>query len=316
MAAESKEKAAEQTLIAELDAAIAEGATIDDITLILAGEGLGVTFDDAGQAIMFECAPGDEDDEQPVLTETPPEQPEGAARPKVAKGKLLRIMERVGNVLEGKGLANWFLGKRRKVLSDLADAEELADRNIRQINQFIARQRRAAENRTRMLDWLLLGFLDDTQEKALKLPEGTVAWEKARVETEWDMQQALVFAVSKSIGEAQRLAEEWAATEAGQAATAADEGAAQDYLWARFAELLGGLVDVKKTPVKNLLDKRQDGSFGYVNDDGEQVTVIAAHETGVVPREPLVAGADPEAVRKPLPWCKPGETYKQVIKLT
>lgn len=237
------------------------------------------------QAIMAE-EKGVEFDEvgQPVVVEQAGEGEEPEKRP------LRNIMEFAGGVMEeALRTANWLLGLRKDVNAEISEVRAAAAAEMAPIKAWEDREVKRLERRLDWMDWLLLGFHRQTSEKKVSRPNGDLAWEKARDSIAWDMDKALKFVFDQA----------WAimATK-GQAA-------AQEFLAAH--------LDIKKTPVKELLTKQLDGTYTYLTAEGEKITVISVEQTGVVPCEPRPLD-DPEAEIKPLAWVKPGETYLQKIK--
>lgn len=203
---------------------------------------------------------------------------------------LRNIMDFAGGVMEkALNTADWLLGLRKDVAAEIADVEAAAAVKMAPIKAWRDREVKRLETRMAWMDWLLLGFHRQSGEKKISQPNGEVAWGKARDSIAWDMDKAVKFVFDQA----------WAimATK-GQAA-------AQEFLAAH--------LDIKKTPIKELLTKQLDGTYTYLTAEGEKITVISVEQAGVVPCEPRPLD-DPEAEVKPLAWVKPGETYLQKIK--
>ena len=269
-----------------MDKAIRAGASIEDLERLMADANVEVTFEGDKPEILETCQYSEaaETDDAGAVVEVRPS--------RVNHGFLASIMERVGgNLLKGKGYANWLKGKRNKVVDNLADDEAIVKENKRAQDEWLERQQKRAGKTLTWMDWLLQNFTLDIQEKKLELPAGALAWEKSRVESEWDVPAAVRFVMRMAFAEGKRVMAETADTEKSQTA---------------MMEMLVALLTVKREPVKKLLTKREDGTHGYVSEDGEPVTVISVHEKG---ETPVVPGT-----RDPQPWVREGETYEFKVK--
>ena len=269
-----------------MDKAIRAGASIEDLERLMAEHALTVNFEgDKPELVEEGAAP------EPAEGEAE-EGAEAAAPVRISHGFLASIMERVGgNLLKGKSYANWLKGKRNKVVGNLADDEAIVKENKRAQDEWLKRQQKRAEKTLAWMDWLLQNFTLDIQEKKVDLPAGMLAWQKSQVESEWDDAAAVRFVMRMAFAEGKRVLAETSDREKSEAA---------------MMEMPVALLTVKRDPVKELLTKREDGTRGYVSEDGEPVTVISVHEKG---ETPVVPGT-----RDAQPWVKADETYHFVIK--
>ncbi len=214
------------------------------------------------------------------------------------------IWERVGgDILKGRSLANWMLGKRTKLQSEIAEKEAFARARKVEIDEWCDREVNRREKSIGWFEDLLLAFHRRLGTKQESFPNGKVQWDKARVTTTWNMAMGLRVAIEAAKAEAWALADE--------SAPFKDADAAKAFHEAQFIAVLSGYVDLKKTPVKDLLTKREDGGFQWTDGDGVVHEVIGVEETGEVPRLPSDGSGVQMAA---LEWCKANETYIQKIK--
>lgn len=292
----------------ELQALALGAENMDDLQALLEGRGIiatvhGTEEAEGGYQMGFLFV--DEDDE-PV----PDQQPRSWRS----------IAERAGDIIAQRSLANWILRKRQARLAEIAEKQQFAEQRLDEIREWLDRE---VSWRERAIGWcedMLLRWHRAVGTKQESLPAGKLAWEKCRVETEWDLRAALTFALREATVAADEAVSDLAAyresIEADDPLRAMPDDQLHDLLWSdTLIDVLSKLVEIKKTPIKDRLLKRADGSRWYANEDGEPVTVISVHLKGEVPMAPLADGADPETTeRKPLEWCQPGEDYHQVIK--
>lgn len=246
--------------------------------------------------------------------------------PETPSGSWKSIQERAGGDPKAeRGLANWIFGKRKVLQGEAAEAVKFAAERIKDIEAWRDKIVARAEGTVSWFDGLLLAWHRATGEKKVELPEGKLAWEKARDEIEWDEGAALAFVMARIYMAGNEAAEKvqaaWVAvTEDGEPTFESDalraqygsEEEAVNATWSRFAvQAAAEFVTIKRSPIKDLLRKMDDGTYIYVNEDGEPVEVIRSRATGEVP---VVEGEGPEEQRRAMAWVKAGEQYVQRLK--
>lgn len=234
------------------------------------------------------------------------------------------IMERAdGDLMKARGLVNWMLRKRARLLAEKSEKKEFAEAQIAQVEDWLAKEYRPRNNAIDGIDLSLEQWHREMGTKQESLPAGKLAWEKSRVETEWLTEAGLQAAVAHAFEQAADLTIDGCDSE--------DDAVRQAYCDAMFIRCLMEYVDLKKNPVKSLLTKDGEGGMKWADANGETHQVIAAHEKGEIPTVPMtedevfLAREDADdagetgievPTRKPAEWVKQGETYEWKIKPT
>lgn len=294
----------------ELQALALGAENMDDLVALLEGRGYikqepAAETGEGGQMAFFFVEDADEDDAE-------------AAPQKRGWKTIMEMAE--GDPMKARGLANWLLNKRNRILDQAAADLQFAMARHAEIDEWISNERKKHDRAVEGVTFSLAQWHREMGTKQESLPCGKLSWDKCRVATEWDAKMGLRVAVATALQEADDLTADGFQGD--------DDNAREEYRGAKMIECLANYVDLKKTPVKDLLTKRDDGSYTWADDSGEVHEVIAAYQKGEIPLVPLteeeVAKAQeaadaaedtlPVATRKPAPWTKPGETYEWKIK--
>lgn len=256
--------------------AAAEVADVDDLIRLVNGSGY-VNITEEG-ATVATGAGGDEDGAEDEQRQPP--------------APLRSVMERAeGDLERGFELAEWLFGLRAEAEREISTFERRAERNIEQAKAWRDKQIGRFRRTIAWIDWLLTSFHRDSGERRIELPNGLLNWRKATAESVWDEDAALQFALQES-------------RQAGKAVI--DGGGTPEAAMAAAGATMAELLTVRKDSLKDRL--LQEGpTYYYVTEQGEKVAVITKHEKGEVPASP----GDPQQAAA---WCKPGETYTQVLK--
>lgn len=164
-----------QTLVADLEAAIAAGADISDLQALLQERGAIEIVDDA-----------------PVVVVEPDEEQEEK------RGPLRSIMERVGGVLgQGKLLAEWLLALRNEQLEAQAAARQHSDALVLQAHDWRDKQVERAAKKIAWIDWLLEKFLRECGVAKMDLIGGKPTLTANKPKKVWDEAAALAYALAR-----------------------------------------------------------------------------------------------------------------------